>query len=1089
MSRLTTYVARRCLRRKSHAAISLASLLLTLVLVSLTSPAVAQAPRTAPNPMYFGIKASLHSGDFSNAHLTMMQETNGGALKFVAGRWVDSVCYFAMAGEAAFQAGQHKKALDAFSSALDVYLQNANWMQTARMDTPPLMPAQPGSIRRTPWGQPARRRIIGQFPETFMVSLGENNINNVLAKGGGVVVQPMLLPTHCGEIAFCTAWSIKRRRELLGPLSPHDPKHGELLTVLSKRPGQPNHWSEAWISVQLGLAFSAMGKEAQAKTELERGVVAAGKFDHPLTGLALLELGRIAADADDADTALSLYAEASYASAHFLEPLVLEEAFRSGFNVFLRAGKKGMFPPLSAAIAWAHSNNAAGELNWLLTSLQTMAAENAMLIGQTKIADDMLTKARVGITSAGPNQGMSVSKPGAQYQYVLAMSSYYQAQTAAGDQALAKLMEFQRNGSLRLFQIAYCDALKTAPSPIPARIAIDVYASLLRDPTTSDWTAEPREALSVLSIPHSVSYENWFEVALERKEIEKALEIADRCRRHRFLSAQPLGGRLLNLQWLLESPAESLDRAAVIQRQDLLTRFPQYAKAAEQSRKLRDELTQMPLVSGNAAEVTSQKKKIDEIVSHSTTQELLLRYMAVRREPADMVFPPLRSTKDVQSSLPPGNALLAYFSTAQKTHVFLITNERYGHSELKNPAGVRKTLESLLQAWALYDGNKTMRLDELADTKWLKPAAELYQQVMADTRADSRPLQELVIVPDSLLWYVPFEALQVPQGDKTVSLLQLTKLRYAPTVSLAVGDTRPRRKPGPMGVVLSKLYPREPDEQSELAFAELSRAVPESVAIRGPLVPQANVYSTLFDRLAVFAEIAPPEGDSLSWTPMPLAAKGPGANLSAWLDLPWGAPDQIYLPGFRTAAENAFRKPGSSSGATISVDGHEIFMSICGLMATGTRTVLIARWRPGGRSSYDLVREFAQEVPYSTASAAWQRAVRLVSSTPIDPTLEPRVATSANHEPIKAEHPFFWAGFLVADTGAEPLDADKADGVIKAKPDEAKPDAAPPATPTPAPNDAPTKNATMPPTPAPGKAAPAAKTAPPAKNAASKNTP
>jgi hypothetical protein len=1040
MSRLTAFTRRVITSTCSCTTAWLACVVVLLASQTTLSTARAQLPRNVPNAIYFQTKAALHAGDFNDTYAAMLQETNGSALKFVAGRWVDSICYFAMAGEAAFQAGQHKKSLDAFSMALDVYLQNPNWLQSARMDVPPLNPLPPGNARRINWGQSARRRMLAQYPETWMISFGENNIGNVLAKGGGVVVQPMLLPAHCDEIAFCTAWSIKRRRELLGPLSQHDNKHSELLTVLSRRPGQPNHWTESWISVQLGLAFSAMGKEAQAKTELERGILAAGKFDHALTGLALLELGRIAADADDADTSLSLYAEASYAAAQFDQPLVLEESFRNGFNIFMRAGKKGMFPPLDAALRWCNSNNTGGELNWLQTSLQTMAAENAMLIGQTKIASDMLTKARVGVTTTGTRSGMAVSKPGAQYQFVLAMSSYYQAQTTAGDQALAKLMDFQRNNSLRLFQIAYVDSLRTSPVPLQARIAIDVYNTLLRDPGPGDWTTEPREALSVMSIPHSISYENWFEVALERKEIEKAFEISERCRRHRFLSAQPLGGRLLNLQWLLESPPESLDRAAVIQRQDLLTRFPQYAQAAEQARRVHGELTRLPLVAESPADVTAQKKKVDELTGYSNTQELLLRYIGVRREPADLVFPPLRAAKDIQSSLAPGTGVLAYFSTAQKTHVFFITNERYGHSELKNPPLIKKTLESLLQAWALFDANKTMRLDELADTKWRKPASELYQQVMSDVRVDSRPMQELIIVPDQILWYVPFEALQVTQGDSTVPLIQLTRLRYSPTVSLAVGDTRPRRKPGPMGVVLSKLFPREPDEQSELAMADLTRAVPESIAIRGPLVPQANVYSTLFDRLAIFSDLQPAEGDALAWAPVPLAAKGPGANLASWLELPWGGPDQIYLPGFRTPAENSFRKAGSTSGATISVDGQELFMSICGMMATGTRTVLISRWRPGGRSSYDLVREFAQEVPYSSASAAWQRAVRLVSTAPIDPSLEPRVATGTNAEPIKADHPFFWAGFILADTGSMPVDAGTADGVIKVKKDDAKPD-------------------------------------------------
>ena len=61
------------------------------------------------------------------------------------------------------------------------------------------------------------------------------------------------------------------------------------------------------------------------------------------------------------------------------------------------------------------------------------------------------------------------------------------------------------------------------------------------------------------------------------------------------------------------------------------------------------------------------------------------------------------------------------------------------------------------------------------------------------------------------------------------------------------------------------------------------------------------------------------------------------------------------------------------------------------MMSTGARTVLISRWRPGGQSSYDLIREFVQELPEMTAADAWQRSIELVSRMPLDPTMEPRV--------------------------------------------------------------------------------------------------
>ena len=99
-------------------------------------------------------------------------------------------------------------------------------------------------------------------------------------------------------------------------------------------------------------------------------------------------------------------------------------------------------------------------------------------------------------------------------------------------------------------------------------------------------------------------------------------------------------------------------------------------------------------------------------------------------------------------------------------------------------------------------------------------------------------------------------------------------------------------------------------------------------------------------------------------------------SLNDWISLPWGGPDQIILPGYHTVAEDALKRMNRLA------PGNEVFLSVCGLMASGARTVLLSRWRSGGQSSYDLVREFAQELPHTSPADAWQRAVLLAADRP-----------------------------------------------------------------------------------------------------------
>ena len=89
-------------------------------------------------------------------------------------------------------------------------------------------------------------------------------------------------------------------------------------------------------------------------------------------------------------------------------------------------------------------------------------------------------------------------------------------------------------------------------------------------------------------------------------------------------------------------------------------------------------------------------------------------------------------------------------------------------------------------------------------------------------------------------------------------------------------------------------------------------------------------------------------------------------------------------------------------------------------MANGARTILLSRWRTGGQSSVDLVREFVQELPHASAAEAWQRSMMLVSENPLNATAEPRIRLTAHEEAPKAENPFFWAGYLLVDTGTLP---------------------------------------------------------------------
>ena len=204
----------------------------------------------------------------------------------------------------------------------------------------------------------------------------------------------------------------------------------------------------------------------------------------------------------------------------------------------------------------------------------------------------------------------------------------------------------------------------------------------------------------------------------------------------------------------------------------------------------------------------------------------------------------------------------------------------------------------------------------------------------------------------------------------------------------------------------------------DLAAAELQafiKAVPRTVVLPGsPLPAPSSIYASLVRRLVVLDDLYPAENGPYSWSPIQTDRGKPGNTLNDWLSLPWGGPRVMVLPGYHTTAESALKRMNPQA------PGEEVFLSVCGMMSSGARTILLSRWRSGGKSSYDFVREFMQELSHITPAEAHRRAVMVVASSPLDLEHEPRLQRATVGEPPTGKHPFFWSGFMLIDSGQAP---------------------------------------------------------------------
>ncbi len=977
--------------------------LLTLVsLVSLvaTPAAFAQvASKQAPNQAYYLAKETYNLGRYTDALRGFRQAARDGVVG-IDGRWIDAICYHTMAGECLFELGQVGDALEQYEAALNLYVRFKDWMLRVKFPET-ILPADASTRRaKIKWGRSSRTVGLANISKGIQVLTGRLD-NDLVVQRGGVVSRPELRLVAVHEIVHCIGVALVRRREIMGPACKLDPFTQELVNAAERKSTLPNHWSQVWAEAILGFAYVAADRHPEAVTAFQRSLVIDGELDHPVTGAALKELGRIAFMQGKYDAAMGYLHEATLSAAQFRQFVVMEEAFRIGAITHMVSGRKGIYPPLAAATDWAR-----GKSRPLETSLFLLAAECSAEQSLTPAAVRFLAEAE----GAMARSQILGSRIGARYHYQAAHVSFQQGNLTKGQAALADMKAFQQDGSLRLFQIALANRLY-ADGEVSPRVCADLFEKTLHEPNDEDWTLDPMETLTVVMTPRELPLQNWFEVVLrERKDQAKALEIADAIRRARFHSTLPLGGRLNALRWILEAPKSSLSDRALLQRQSLLVKFPDYAKLSATAKTVRENLSKFPLVPDTVEEKKEQATLLDELAKLSVAQEIMLNDIALRRLPSEFVFPPLRETKDVQAAMHEGQLTLAYLNTARAVYAFIVSKKELSVFTLSDPGQVARTLAKMLQNMGHFDRNAALSHDQLANDDWKTQAMEL-RKMLVDLKPNHWEFDELVVVPDSVLWYVPFEALQVAGKQGPTPIMSRIRMRYAPTFALTVPSGQGRRRNATMGVVAGKLFPRDEDDVADAAFAEIKSVDSRAARLQSPIPAVSSLFASLCNRMVVLDEIDDKVRGTFAWSPMQIDRGKPGSDLASWFALPWQAPEQMILPGFQTAAATGLRQGGT---------GDEIFLTVCGLMATGSRTVLLSRWRTGGQTCVDLMREFVRTLPRKSASKAWQRSVRLSLITEMDPDLEPRFNSSGSDARLTAEHPFFWSGYMLVDTGAEP---------------------------------------------------------------------
>jgi hypothetical protein len=416
--------------------------------------------------------------------------------------------------------------------------------------------------------------------------------------------------------------------------------------------------------------------------------------------------------------------------------------------------------------------------------------------------------------------------------------------------------------------------------------------------------------------------------------------------------------------------------------------------------------------------------------------------MALTRQNVPPLYPPIIPLEQIRKTLPNGTAMLVYTKCFDDLYGFLVGSDgslsMWQVEQQRKEKPLEVQIQNYLQALGNRNINQTLTLKELAepDAKWKSAGASLLTMLLGNEKRQA-DFKELVIVPSGILWYLPFDTLCVEVGEKYFPILTAgdapLKIRYAPTAALGMPKQSGKRVNSDMLVLLGKLKSSESPEAAADAFERFKKSgMTNLVALdqqqyqeKQDIFSQgvsASVFSSLLPNLVVLDEIPPLPTNSppLDWTPFQGDKAKKKNPITTWLPLPYGGPQLIVLPAFHTAAENGLkehRRSSKSKEPFYEANGDDLFLSSMLLESCGAETILMSRWRTGGRSSFDLTEQFLKGYAAMPAADAWRQAILSVGSSPLVLAEEPRVKEKESEDSPIANHPFFWGGYILIDRG------------------------------------------------------------------------
>jgi CHAT domain-containing protein len=124
----------------------------------------------------------------------------------------------------------------------------------------------------------------------------------------------------------------------------------------------------------------------------------------------------------------------------------------------------------------------------------------------------------------------------------------------------------------------------------------------------------------------------------------------------------------------------------------------------------------------------------------------------------------------LQQNLGRKQAIISFYATGNTLNIFVITRSRFQQASIDSFASMQQAITHWLSALQNAESGRRFK-----GAPW---GEQLYRQLVKPLQALTANATEWIVIPDNILYYLPFESLPAEAGDNAKTLLETTEISY-----------------------------------------------------------------------------------------------------------------------------------------------------------------------------------------------------------------------------------------------------------------------------------------------------------------------